>query len=296
VDIREMAVMAAGNRVIGREQDVLRIVEGDPRQLWVLVNHIYDKKVSFRPLLKYMQAGHELAFKTLYELTNNKEDEAVGTLVADEPSLACLVQALQADSQEIKKYAIRILGNIAADQPDHVETLHREALLDRLFPLFLSSDPEVRRDGCWLVANLCCERVSATRVMRQQMVMTKLVELFETEGGLEIQRELTHVFASLAHYAERYEAFTLLASERVLEICYRQLSRDDNDLSAITLFLLNELLDLGEGFKSEDDPNYFCLSIARMGELRNEVSKKSYSEHSEISSLSIEIINFLEEN
>lgn len=81
-----------------------------------------------------------------------------------------------------------------------------------------------------------------------------------------------------------------------MEICYRQLCRDDNDLSAITLFLLNELLDLGESFKSEDDPNYFCIAIARMGELRNEVSKKSYSEHSEISSLSIEIINFLEEN
>jgi hypothetical protein len=83
VDIREMAVMAAGNRVIGREQDVLRIVENDPRQLWVLVNHIYDKKVSFRPLLKYMQGGHEMAFKTLYELTNNKEDEAVAALVSD---------------------------------------------------------------------------------------------------------------------------------------------------------------------------------------------------------------------
>ncbi len=74
MDIREMAVIAAGNRVIGREQDVLRIVENDPRQLWVLINHIYDKKVSFRPLLKYILDGHELAFKTLYELTNNKED------------------------------------------------------------------------------------------------------------------------------------------------------------------------------------------------------------------------------
>jgi hypothetical protein len=41
---------------------------------------------------------------------------------------------------DIKKYAIRILGNIAADQPDYVEALHREGLLDRLFPLFLSAD------------------------------------------------------------------------------------------------------------------------------------------------------------
>ncbi len=123
--------------------------------------------------------------------------------MADEASLTCLIQALQADNLEVKKYAIRILGNIAADQPEHVEALHREGLLDHLFPLFLASNSEVRRDTCWLVANLCCERISATRVMRQQMVMAKLVDLFENEEGIEIQRELTHIFAYLAHNAER---------------------------------------------------------------------------------------------
>lgn len=40
VDIREMAIIVAGNKIIGREQDILGIVEGDPQQLWVLVNHV----------------------------------------------------------------------------------------------------------------------------------------------------------------------------------------------------------------------------------------------------------------
>ena len=82
-----MAVIAAGNKVIGREQDVLKIVETDPKQLWVLVNHIYDKKISFKPLIKYLPGSHEIVFKTLYELSNSKEDEVIQAIVDDEPTL-----------------------------------------------------------------------------------------------------------------------------------------------------------------------------------------------------------------
>jgi hypothetical protein len=78
-----MAVIAAGNKVIGREQDILTIVETDPKQLWVLVNHIYDKKISFKPLLKYLPGDHEIAFKTFYELSNSKEEEVVQAIIDD---------------------------------------------------------------------------------------------------------------------------------------------------------------------------------------------------------------------
>jgi hypothetical protein len=60
-----------------------------------------------------------------------------------------------------------------------------------------------------------------------------------------------------------------LAHENVLEICYRHLCIEDNDLSSVTLFLLNELLELGENYKSEDDVNIFSLMLSRMGDLRN---------------------------
>lgn len=40
-EIREMAIVAAGNKVLGREEDILSIVDSDEKQLWVLINHIY---------------------------------------------------------------------------------------------------------------------------------------------------------------------------------------------------------------------------------------------------------------
>jgi hypothetical protein len=53
---------------------------------------------------------------------------------------------------------------------------------------------------------------------------------------------------------------------------------------------------LGDNYKSEQDPNFFCVTMGRMGDLRNEISKKSYEEHNEISTLSLDIISFLEDN
>ena len=70
------------------------------------------------------------------------------------------------------------------------------------------------------------------------MLIGKLVDLFADETHFEIQRELTYIFAYLAHFAEKYEAFTLLASENLLHICYQHLCREDNDLSTVTLYLL----------------------------------------------------------
>jgi hypothetical protein len=57
-DIREMAVIAAGNKIIGKEADIIKIVDADARQLWVLINHIYDKKISSKALMKYVPGGY----------------------------------------------------------------------------------------------------------------------------------------------------------------------------------------------------------------------------------------------
>lgn len=64
-----MAVITAGNKIIGKEQEILNIVKKDPKQLWVLANHIYDNKISYRQLFPFILAYEELAFKTLFELT-----------------------------------------------------------------------------------------------------------------------------------------------------------------------------------------------------------------------------------
>jgi len=52
-----MAIIAAGNKIIGKPQDILKIVEHDEDQLWVLVNHIYDRKICFTNLYKFLNKG-----------------------------------------------------------------------------------------------------------------------------------------------------------------------------------------------------------------------------------------------
>lgn len=64
-----MAVIAAGNKIIGKEEQILALVEQDTRQLWVLANHVYEGKISFTRLFSLIPLQHELALKTLFELS-----------------------------------------------------------------------------------------------------------------------------------------------------------------------------------------------------------------------------------
>jgi hypothetical protein len=34
--------------------------------MWVLINHIYEKKISFKELLKHIPGNYEIVYKTLY--------------------------------------------------------------------------------------------------------------------------------------------------------------------------------------------------------------------------------------
>ena len=47
----------------------MSIVQKDPHQLWVLTNHIYENKISYKRLFQFMASMDEIAFKTLFELT-----------------------------------------------------------------------------------------------------------------------------------------------------------------------------------------------------------------------------------
>lgn len=41
-DIREMAMIAAGNKILGKEEDVLSLTKDNNTEfLWVLINHVY---------------------------------------------------------------------------------------------------------------------------------------------------------------------------------------------------------------------------------------------------------------
>lgn len=66
-DIREMATIAAGNKILGRGKDILVIVKNNPQEdLWILVNHIYENKIGCKHIFPYLRDGYVLAFKALY--------------------------------------------------------------------------------------------------------------------------------------------------------------------------------------------------------------------------------------
>jgi hypothetical protein len=53
-----MAMIAAGNKILGKEADILKIIELDPKQLWVMINHIYEKKISSTRLFSYLKENN----------------------------------------------------------------------------------------------------------------------------------------------------------------------------------------------------------------------------------------------
>lgn len=66
-----MAIVAAGNHIIGKEKDVLSLVEEDNTALWVLFNHATAQKISYKALLPYILKGHKLAFEFFYNVSNS---------------------------------------------------------------------------------------------------------------------------------------------------------------------------------------------------------------------------------
>ena len=49
-----MAIIAAGNKILGKPDDIERIVDQNDDQLWVLINHIYERKINFTSLYKFL--------------------------------------------------------------------------------------------------------------------------------------------------------------------------------------------------------------------------------------------------
>ena len=53
-DIREMAIVAAGNKILGQEDDILGLLrDGNTEFLWVLINHTYENKISSRYMMPF---------------------------------------------------------------------------------------------------------------------------------------------------------------------------------------------------------------------------------------------------
>jgi hypothetical protein len=242
----------------------------------VLTNHIYENKIGQQRLWPFLLGQQEFAFKTLFELSM-LQDEVIHELMAQPVVLQCVLSATNASNETLRKYALRVVGNIATAKEEYVSALLKAGILDALLPNLSCSNPEVRRDVCWVVSNLSARKNSATAVIQHSQIIAKLVELFGGEAVLSIKKELSYLFAYLAHYADRSQALQLLSHPNVLEICYGQLCEEDTDLNLVTLLLLKELLELGDNFKYEEGQNLVLKMMQQARALSSEISKKSYS-------------------
>jgi hypothetical protein len=66
-EIKEMAIVAAGNKILGKEEDILNIVCMDQDHLWVLINHVYERKVCFTHLFKFLNHKEvEIIYRTIF--------------------------------------------------------------------------------------------------------------------------------------------------------------------------------------------------------------------------------------
>ena len=99
-----------------------------------------------------------------------------------------ILECFKADNETIRKYAMRIIGNTIPLQEDFSNTLHQSQVFDYLCHNLNCANGEVRRDCCWVISNLCTKKQSATIVIKNQVIIGKLVELFSSEAVLIVKK------------------------------------------------------------------------------------------------------------
>lgn len=252
-DIRTMAVIAAGNRILGREKEVVGMVEEDEGALWVLFNHVFSEKISYQTLLPYVLKVHPVAFRAFYELSNVNGQESIAWFFDNEDVVAALMSGLESADAEVRNLTLRIFGNVLGEeQASYVETLIHWPFLERIFRFLVSSQPIDRKDGCWVLANFCSSPPGAIALMRSPLITEKLQELLYYESKVEIRRELAFIFSYLIAQADKPAIFQFAARRDFLEVMTLYLAQGDTDLSIATLNIVKGLIDLGEEFKDEN--------------------------------------------
>lgn len=148
-----MAIIVAGNRTIGKQPEILKMAELSDQNLWVLTNHVFEQKIHFKALIACLNKEIPLAYRAIYELTNNEKDDIIFFIIESEQIVTLLIDNFKAPNKQIQAYSIRILGNILAEAEDYSADLTHYKIVDKIFPLLNSHDWELRRDCCWLIAN-----------------------------------------------------------------------------------------------------------------------------------------------
>lgn len=76
---------------------------------------------------------------------------------------------------DIRKYALRIIGNILAEKEDYVYVLNKYNVLSCLYEFLNESHTELRKDACWALSNFAVEKVPSTVLLQSDKLIDKLL-------------------------------------------------------------------------------------------------------------------------
>lgn len=65
----------------------MNIVNQDENQLWVLINHIYERKISYTTMYRYLNRNLPIIYRTIYEMSNHQKDEIIESIMKSDQIL-----------------------------------------------------------------------------------------------------------------------------------------------------------------------------------------------------------------
>ncbi len=76
-----MCTIAAGNKIIGRQKQIQKMVSVDSKQMWVLINHIYEHKIGLTHIFNYLKDYNQIIYKSIFEMSNTNDDDIISYIM-----------------------------------------------------------------------------------------------------------------------------------------------------------------------------------------------------------------------
>ena len=174
-------------------------------------------------------------------------------------------------------------------------------LLHNLEPLLSSKNPEIRQDVCWLVSNYVYDNGAAKEVLYNSKLKERLISMFQSpQVDVKVKEELYFILLHLVEFGDKQTIYKMALDDNILGQCESDLIEvQDQNLSIVVLDLIKKLINLGDEFLSgegdmECNVNPF-IRQCKESELWKLLKKKTFDQHQDISNLSSDIIDILDE-
>lgn len=258
-DIAEMAIIAAGNRVLGSQPLILAVSQ---QHFWVLGNHISEGKIAFECLFEWLLQDRPEAYQTLYELS---ESPVTSPLLRESEVLSHIVGHLNGESSpQLSLSSLRIVGNLLFSSEQFVDELIRLGVVRELEQMLRASQKRrTKEEICWALSNIAFGSSSqATHLLHHPRLLSKLMALLCAEGS-SVREEILQVFTGLVSKGEPASVFRLLQTEELLKCLADQ--RSTPELQDSLARIVAEIVQLVRGFVDEHEWAGFAAGLKRHG-------------------------------